>query len=222
MQSVIVTSYVDPDLDGLGSAVGYAEFLNKTGKQVIIKVVGVPHDEALYVLRRFQIEMPETIPDLLSFNKVILVDTSELGSLLGKINPEAVIEVIDHRSIHEAGVFTNAKTQIELVGSVATLITEKFMTTDISISKEAAILMYGAIISNTLNFKASVTTERDRQAAAWLNQTAQLSEFFWKELFIAKSDLSGHVLKERIDGDFATFTMGGKRIGIAQIEMIGA
>ena len=39
---------------------------------------------------------------------------------------------------------------------------------------------------------------------------------------IAKSDLSGNKLAERIEGDFAWFVMGDKKVGIAQVEMIGA
>ncbi|MBI4133286.1 hypothetical protein HY478_01600, partial [Candidatus Uhrbacteria bacterium] len=68
----------------------------------------------------------------------------------------------------------------------------------------------------------SVTTERDREAAAWLNEVAKLPEGFWKDLFLAKSDLSGEKLTERIEDDFAWFVLGGKKVGIAQIEMIGA
>ena len=45
---------------------------------------------------------------------------------------------------------------------------------------------------------------------------------FWKELFLAKSDLAGDKLKKRIEGDFAWFTLADKKIGIAQIEIMGA
>jgi len=150
------------------------------------------------------------------------VDASDLNGLEGKIAPEKVIEIIDHRKVHEADKFPNAKVQIEFVGAAATLVAEKFMQNNIAISKESAILIYGAIISNTLNFKGTVTTDRDRKAAEWLNQTAQLPEGFWKELFTAKSDLSGPKLAERIRSDFAWFVIGSKKVGIAQIEIIGA
>jgi len=112
--------------------------------------------------------------------------------------------------------------QIELVGAAATLVAEKFMQKNVDISKESATLVYGAIISNTLNFKGSVTTDRDKIAAEWLNKVAKLPEDFWKDLFIAKTDLSGSKLAERIEGDFAWFVMGDKKVGIAQVEMIGA
>lgn len=222
MKQVLITGYVNPDLDGLAGAVGYAEFLSKTGKLCEVAVIGEPHEEAKYMLDRFGFEYPKLIPNADNYDEVIIVDASDLNGLEGKIDPEKVIELIDHRKVHEADKFPNAKAQIELVGAAATLVAEKFMQHNIPISKESATLIYGAIISNTLNFKGTVTTDRDKKAAEWLNQVAQLPESFWKELFIAKSDLSGEKLAERIRGDFAWFVMGNKKLGIAQIEMIGA
>ncbi len=222
MKPILVTCYVSPDLDGLAGSVAYAEFLQGSGTDAIAAIIGNPHEEARYVLDRFEIQYPQTVANSDAFDRVILVDSSELAGLEGKIAPEKVIEIIDHRKINEVDKFPNAKAQIELVGSASTLIAEKFMQSSTSISKESAILLCGAILSNTLNFKGGVTTDRDRDAYVWLNRVAILSEDFWKELFTAKSDLSGEKLKERIEGDFAWFVMGDKKVGIAQIEMIGA
>lgn len=222
MKPILVTCYVNPDLDGVAGAIAYAEFLQKTGKNVIAGIIGEPHDEVKYILDRFNFPYPQSISNANEFDEVILVDASDLNGIEGKIAPEKVIEIIDHRKIHEADKFPNAKVQIELVGAAASLVAEKFMETDTPISKESAVLLYGAVISNTLNFKGGVTTDRDRKVAEFLNKTAQLPDTFWKELFEAKSDLSGAKLAERIEGDFAWFVMGGKKLGIAQLEIIGA
>lgn len=222
VQPILVTCYVNPDLDGVAGAVAYAEFLQQSGQTATAGIIGTPHDEAIYVLDRFAIPYPKALPDASSFQDAILVDASDLNGLEGRINPQQVVEIIDHRQLYEAGKFPRAKAQIELVGAAATLVAERFMQANITISKPAAILLYAAIISNTLNFKAGVTTDRDRAAAAWLNRAAGLPDMFWKELFTAKSDLSGAKLAERIAGDFAWFELGGKRIGIAQLEIIGA
>ena len=222
MKPILVTSYVNPDLDGVASAVAYGEFLQKTGKNAVVGIIGEPHDEAKYILDRFGFAYPKMIPDPDNFDEVILADASDLNGLEGKIAPEKVIEIIDHRKVHEADKFPKAKAQIELVGACATLVAERFMQNKIDISRESATLVYGAIVSNTLNFQSSATTDRDREVAEWLNQVAKLPESFWKDLFIAKSDLSGQKLTERIEGDFAWFVMGDKKVGIAQIEMIGA
>ncbi len=222
IKPILVTCYVDPDLDGLSGAVGYAEYLQKTGKNAVAGIIGEPHDEARFILDRFGLEYPQILPNADDFDDVILVDASDLNGLVGKIRAEQVIEIIDHRKIHEADKFPRAKAQIELVGAAASLVAEKFMLNKVEISKRSATLLYGAILSNTLNFKNSVTTERDKTVATWLNGIAKLPEGFWKELFEAKSDLTGPKLQERIEGDFAHFLIGGKKIGIAQIEIIGA
>lgn len=222
MKPVLITCYVNPDLDGVAGAIGYAEFLSKTGKTCEAGIIGELHDEPKYMLDRFGFPYPQSIPNADNYDEVILVDASDLNGLEGKIAPEKVIEIIDHRKVHEADKFQNAKVQIEFVGAATTLIAEKFMQNNIPISKESATLIYGAIISNTLNFKGTVTTDRDKKAAEWLNQVAQLHQSFARELFVAKSDLSGAKLAERIESDFAWFTMGSKKVGIAQIEMIGA
>lgn len=222
MKPILITCYVNPDLDGVAGAVAYCEFLQKTGRNAEVRIIGEPHDEAKYILNRYNFSYPESIANADNFDEVILVDASDLNGLEGNIDPDKVIEIIDHRKINESDKFPNAKVQIELVGSAATLIAEKFIEDNINISKESAILICGAIISNTLNFKGGVTTERDKKAFAYLNKIALLSDNFWKELFQAKSDLSGSKLKERIEDDFAWFSFGDKKVSIAQIEILGA
>ncbi|MCX6797891.1 MAG: DHH family phosphoesterase [Candidatus Falkowbacteria bacterium] len=222
MKPILITGYVNPDLDGTAGMIGYAEFLSKTGKNTVAGVIGEPHEEAKYILDRFNIPYPLLLANANDYDEIVLVDASDLNGLEGKIDPNKIIEIIDHRQAHETDKFPNAKAQIEMVGAAATLIAEKFIKNNLEISKNAAILIYGAIISNTLNFKGSVTTDRDKAAAEWLNKTARLPENFWQELFSAKSDLTGEKLAERIEGDFAWFVLGDKNVGIAQIEIIGA
>jgi len=222
MKPILITGYVNPDLDAVAGAIAYCEFLNKTDKNAVVGILGEPHEEAKYILDRFNIEYPQTVSTSDDFDEVILVDASDLIGVEDKVNPEKVIEIIDHRKVHEAEKFPNAKVQIELVGSASTLIAERFIQNNMNISKNSAILLCGAIISNTLNFRGGVTTDRDKIAFDFLNKTAQLSSDFSKELFSAKSDLSGDKLKERILGDLAWFNIADRKVSIAQIEMIGA
>lgn len=216
----LVTSYCYPDLDGTACAIAYAEFLNKQGETAVAAFTGEIHKEAQYMFDKFGFEKPGQIKNDSDFEKVVLVDASDLNGLEGKIDPDKVVEIIDHRTVNEADKFKNAKSQIELVGSAATLIAEKFMSSESEISKPSATFLLGAIISNTLNFKGTVTTKRDKKAADWLNKTAQLPSDFWREIFLAKSDLSGESLEDRLHGDFAWFDFG-KKVGIAQLEIIG-
>lgn len=222
MKSILITCYVNPDLDGYAGIFAYAELLEKSGSKVTAGIMGQPHDEVLHVLKKFQLEPIEEIADDDRFDKVILVDASDIIGLEGRIKPEKVIEIIDHRQVNEADKFINAKAQIELVGAAATLIAEKFKQKNIAISPQSASLLYSAIISNTLNFKGGVTTNRDREMASWLKPLVQVTDDYWKELFMAKSDLGGERLRARLESDFAWFNFKHKKLGIAQIEIIGA
>ncbi len=220
MKPLLVTSYVGPDLDGTACALAYAELLCYGGKEAQAGFFGAAHEETKFVLAFLGLEYPE-IASAENFEEIILVDASDMNGMHGMINPAAVVEVIDHRKINNAELFSNARIQIELVGAAATLIAEKFIEQNITLSQPAAVLLASAIISNTLNFQGTVTTERDRKAYFIINKVAKLSRNFWEELFLAKSDLAGDKLLRRIRSDRASFTFGGKKIGIAQIEIIG-
>jgi manganese-dependent inorganic pyrophosphatase len=219
---ILVTCYVNPDLDGYAGTFAYAELLNKQGISAELGIIGEPHEEVKYVLNRFEITPAPLIIDDSNYEQVILVDASELSGLEGKVSPEKVVEIIDHRQVNEAGKFPQAKAQIELVGAAATLVAERFKASGQPISEVAALLLYSAIISNTLNFKAGVTTDRDREMAKWLRESLAVPDNYWQELFLAKSDFSGEKLAQRIDGDIAYFTIGGRKISVAQLELIGA
>lgn len=222
MKPILVTSYVNPDLDGVASAIAYGEFLQKTGTNIVVGFIGELQDEVKYIFDRFGFEYPRMMPNADDFDKIVLVDASDLNDLEGKIAAEKVVEIIDHREANGVDAFPNAIARVELVGAAATLVAEKFMQDATALSKESAVLLYGGIISNTLNFKGSMTTERDRQAAGWLNTIARLSGDFWREMFLAKSDMAGEKLARRIEDDFSWFVLGGRKIGIAELELMGA
>lgn len=218
----VVTSYTEPDLDGYACSVGYAEFLNKTGTPAVVRIFGTPHVEARYLTEKFGFHFDED--DGAPLDKVVLVDASELRDLDKFIQPENIVEIIDHRKFNDADAFKNAKIQIELVGSAATLISEKFHANNVEISVPAATMLYGAIVSNTLNFRAKVTTDRDRLMADWLNHKLGLTKEFIDDMFRAKSNMDGERLAQAVDADFAWFDFGGagKKIGYAQLEMMDA
>ena len=221
MSLILVTSYRDPDLDGTACAFGYAELLNRQGRNAVAAVLGTPHLEARHVGERFAIPLPPNL-DPSPFEEIVLVDTSMLAEQDPRLPTDRVIEIIDHRKLHEGEKFPHALLQIELVGSAATLIVERFQQADIVPNREAACLLFGAIASNTVNFKANVTTDRDRRAAAWLSSLYPMPDDFIPVMFVAKSQLEGKALEETLVGDFSYREIAGKNIAIGQLEVVGA
>src|SRR3990167_9407031 len=117
--TILVTPYIDPDLDGVACAIAYAEYLNKTGKNAVPGIFGHTHEEAKFALNYFKIGYPEVLNNPGVFRRVIMVDNSFPHNIEKHIKPENVIEIIDHRKHTEVEAFPNAKIQIELVGSAA-------------------------------------------------------------------------------------------------------
>lgn len=220
MTKLLITSYEQPDLDGTAGAFAYAEYLNSKGEEATVALFGKPHREAQFVLDFLNISTIADGSDLITpDSQVILVDASDLNGISSKINPLQVVEIYDHRKIHEGDKFPNAKVQVELVGAAATLIAEKFYKENLPISKESATLLYAAIISNTINFKANVTTDRDREVTTWLLEKIELPSTFIHDMFMHKSNLEGD-LYDILYGDFAWFSFGTTKVGISQLEIV--
>lgn len=218
----IVTGYSNPDLDGTACAIAYAELLNKQGKNATAAIFGIPHREAQFVFKTFNIDRLIQAENIFDQNdRLILVDASDLRGIADLIDPKQVIEVIDHRKVNQADKFPNAKIQIEFVGSCATLIAEKFFKEKIIITSSSAALLYSAIISNTVNFQANVTTPRDKKMCEWLVNKFDLPKNYIQKMFKSKS-VFNKPLKEVFDDDFATFVFDSKQLGIAQLEIVNS
>src|SRR3989344_8775262 len=179
------------------------------------------HAEAAYLIDRFGIE--DVVHDPAGpFDSFSLVDASDMAGMPSAIREEDVMEIIDHREVHRADeLFPNAKIHIERVGSAATLIAEKYRSSEYSIDPHSGILLFGAIYSNTLNFQASITTERDKAAADWLRTQVAVPTSLVDEMFAAKTRSISENLREALAIDAKQFTIGKYRIGIAQLEILG-
>ncbi len=118
MKKIFITGYNTLDLDGSSCAFAYAELLRKQGKDAAAGIFETLKKEAEFVFKKFKITPLEDANKLVKNSDVILVDASDL-KISSKIKPEQVIEIIDHRKLHEAHKFPNAKVQIELIGAAA-------------------------------------------------------------------------------------------------------
>ncbi len=218
-QKILVTSYTNPDIDGTGCCYAYAEFLRHKNIDAQAGFFGQIHREAQFVVDKFKIEINRGEDLINSRTAIVLLDASEILGLPSQIDPEHVIEIIDHRKSDDLDKFPSAKVQVEKVGACATLVAEKFERSKIEISPEAGVLLYSAIVSNTLNFKGKLTTERDKGMAEWLYRQLKLPPDYIHEMFIYKSKFTGS-LKGMLLGDIKDFDTASGKLGIAQLEII--
>ncbi len=217
----IVTSYDSPDIDGIACMIAYLELLHASGtptKAVYYGDLGLEVEFVKTFTGYFPVEKHSGDYD--PGDRFILLDTADPEALEPTIPPEHVAELFDHRELVFTEQFVNAKKIIELVGSCATLIVERLRAQQVTPSPNAATYLYSAIVSNTVNFKNSVTTKRDKDAADYLRALANLPDDYVEQMFRSKSNVSADNLYEVILQDLSIKTIGGTRVGIAQIEII--
>lgn len=198
----IVTTYINPDMDGISLMYAYTEFLNKKGEQAEYYFEGTMKKEAEIVLNKFNIKL-NTATRIENEDKIVLVDTNYLTEIPKSIEKENIVEIIDH---HNKDSWLNArsdiKVQIELIGAAATLVAERFKNENIKISRESAILLYYGIISNTMNLKIKLTSQKDIEMANWLKQqTPEITDEITTQIFVEKSQI-GDSLREEMEVEF--------------------
>jgi inorganic pyrophosphatase/exopolyphosphatase len=163
---VVTTGQPFTDIDSLACAIAYTELLISEGKDAETVLPGSLNKSITQKIKNWNLSFSKKLKSKNA--KYILVDISDPQFFANFVKEKNVIEVFDHRSGFEnywkEKIGTSAK--IEMVGSCATLIWEEFKKRKRAkhISDINANLLYTAIISNTLNFKASVTTSRDKKA----------------------------------------------------------
>lgn len=218
----VVTTYINPDMDGISLMYAYTEFLRKKGEQANYYLEGTMKKEAEIVLNKFNIHL-ENIKKIEQDDEIVLVDTNYLSELSKDIKKENIVEIIDHHNRDSwLNENSNIKVQIELIGAAATLVAERFKNENIEISRESAILLYYGIISNTMNLKIKLTSQKDIEMANWLkNQTLEITDEITTEIFVEKSQI-GDTLREEMEVEFKdqfmTISWSMGQLEVANVE----
>lgn len=163
--------------------------------------------------------------DLLSMSrkKVILVDHNEWGHAVTGADQAQILEIIDHHRVGgiqtgEPIVFRN-----EPVGATATLVAQCYRERGLVPEKEIAGILLAAILSDTVLYKSPTCTKVDRETAVYLQSICGVdASRFGTEMFKASSNLADHTSQELIEEDLKTFTLGGEKVGIGQVSVMGS
>lgn len=214
----IVTSYEEADLDGVASSYAYNEYLNKIGENSDYYIYGTPKKEVLIVCDIFGIKL-NGAEEIEENQDVIIMDANNIEEFKF-VKPENIIEIIDHHKKNPScELCIRAKIHIETLGAVATIVAEKFRDNNVSISRESAILLYYAIISNSINLKAKVTNIRDIEMTKWLEkQCSEISKEKIKTIFEQKSQIEDCDLRKEMEAE-VVFDYKDKLMIIAQLEV---
>ena len=129
----VVTTYINPDMDGIALMYAYTEFLRKRGEQADYYFEGTMKKEAEIVLNKFNIKL-NNVTRIEDKDKIVLVDTNYLTEIPKTIKKENIVEIIDHHNRDSWLENRNdINVQIELIGAAATLVAERFKNENIEI-----------------------------------------------------------------------------------------
>jgi manganese-dependent inorganic pyrophosphatase len=109
------------------------------------------------------------------------------------------------------------------VGSTATLVVERFRQNGMEPSRSTAMMLLGAVLSDTVILNSATTTERDRAVVDYLERVLEIDgAALGREMFEATSDVSQVGADEIVARDAKHYQVrSGQAICIAQVEVVG-
>lgn len=218
---IIVTSYKGPDVDGYACMLAYEELLKSNGLDAYAGFSGDLGVEVKFVLNYLNIAPIDKIFSLNNFDSIVLVDSEQIEATELPAEVKKIKEVIDHHVAHKSQTYTWANVEIDLIGACATLVFERFLKENKVPTKNTAVFLYAGIISNTINLKNKITSERDIKAAKYLKELAEIPDDFVEKMFSDKSDVSGPKLKEMLKNDYYERDFFNKVFSVSQLELVG-
>lgn len=206
------------DIDAYGGCVAYAELLNIQGEKAVAFSSAPLNESITTTARSWNVAFSDDY-EAATEDTYILIDVSEPEFIEKTADIERVEEVIDHHVGYEDfwRERIGDKTDIEFIGAACTQVYERWEKAGllIKMSKESAGLLVSGILDNTLNFKAGVTTDRDRTAFANLLKIAGLDEQWAAQYFTECQDTILGDLRNALIND--TKLMGFQKLSVERI-----
>ncbi|HMR73090.1 MAG TPA: DHH family phosphoesterase [Candidatus Saccharibacteria bacterium] len=219
---VVTSGWKFTDIDAYGAAIAYAELLNLQGVSAKAVLEGELNDSIPRRFRELAVEYEarhDTQPD----DSFIVVDVSEPENISRCVVIDQVDEVLDHHPGWEQywGERLGEKADIEPVGAVCTQVVERWQRSGLfqQMSDTSAQLLAAGILDNTLNFRAAISTERDKKAYDELVLRANLPDGWSAQYFSeCQQQIESH-LEQALENDTKSMTFPGyeQLIDVAQV-----
>jgi manganese-dependent inorganic pyrophosphatase len=155
--------------------------------------------------------------------RVILVDHAEQGQSVAGVEQAEIVEILDHHHIGSIETRVPVTATFDPVGSTATLVVERFRQNGMEPSTATALMLLGAVLSDTVILNSPTTTERDHAVAQYMERVLAVDATgLGREMFEATADVSEVSAEEIVSRDAKEYQIGsGQMICIAQVEVVG-
>jgi manganese-dependent inorganic pyrophosphatase len=155
--------------------------------------------------------------------RVLLVDHAESAQSVAGIDEAEIVEILDHHHIGSIETRVPVAATFDPVGSTATLVVERFRQAGLEPARSTALMLLGAVLSDTVILNSPTTTPRDHAIIEHLERILSLeAQEFGREMFSETSDVSHLPADEIVAHDAKDYEVStGKTISIAQLETVG-
>jgi manganese-dependent inorganic pyrophosphatase len=155
--------------------------------------------------------------------RVILVDHAETAQSVIGIEEAEILEILDHHHIGSIETRIPVAATFDPVGSTSTLVVERYRQAGMEPSRPSALMLLGAVLSDTVILNSPTTTPRDHAVVEYLERVLALdAHALGREMFEASADVSDRSAEEIVNGDAKRYQVrGDQEICIAQVEVVG-
>ena len=218
--TIYVTGHKSPDSDTVCSSIAYATLLQKLGYDAQPVVLGDVNNETEFILAAAGVEVPELMVDA-SGENMVLVDHSEYTQTADGLEDANVIAIIDH---HGDGSVTTSNQIVydgRPLGATATIVWIRYRNYGVEVDSDTALVLLGAILSDTKNLKSSTTTPADVEAVKALGALAGIedTDAFFTDMFKASISHEGMSDEEIYLGDYKEYESAGRKFSIGVVEV---
>ncbi|HCI5391114.1 pyrophosphatase [Escherichia coli] len=218
---VYVFGHKNPDSDSICSALVVADWLNHCGCRASAFRLGKLNSETNYILGRAGINAPELLDTSLTDKSVWLVDFTDAEQGPDSLAESNIIGIIDHHRLGTLTTKTVPDIWVRAVGCCATVIHSILLNeSNMTLTQPQAILLMGAIMSDTVALSGPTTTLHDRNAVEHLRRIAGVDyHTFVDELLAAKTSLDGGSAADLFQRDAKQYLIKNKVLLVSQIEL---
>ena len=219
-RTIYVTSYENPDTDGMACAIGYSRLMSDDKTVCLPSMRGSLSDETKLVLETtgFDYEKMMSSGIFDKESKIAVVDTHNKKQIPFVTDLDNVIEVIDHHPDGDDRDFPNAIVTNMRIGAAASIIADRCLRKDI-VDEKLAFLFQCAIISNTVNFTSPSTSEYDRNVFKKLERINNFDEMVIERMKEANDKQILKDISSSITRETKRFDYNGREISISQLEL---
>jgi manganese-dependent inorganic pyrophosphatase len=155
--------------------------------------------------------------------RLILVDHAEQAQSAVGIAQAEILEILDHHHIGSIETRVPVTATFDPVGSTATLVVERFRNAGMEPIHSTALMLLGAVLSDTVILNSPTTTERDHAVVEYLERVLGVyAQQLGEEMFESTADVSNLSADQIVSQDAKRYQVrGDQEICIAQIEVVG-